>query len=351
MPPCSIKEPIDNERLEKTRLYYKNFMREYRKKQRNEVEFLQAQVEALEEDLRRRAVTADGRLPWRHVAHAMKEDMEIVAQENKALKEESERTYGMLHALYRWVVERASVPVSPDACISTWRNTSLPLNPTIRQQGKEWIMRQMFENTDRIFESCPLNDSVASIYDMDVQFLDECFVVRLYRQYTTGDESFAAYVSRYRENFVQSLKLDSFRRVDPAKTEVEASHSTVMHRLTTSTGEFVNLLSGEFVAIDRAVVVAQNIIDDEGAPHEVANQRNRFLWMDIRRRGDGTATVRQFYATSQAFTKHGGYISLETDAGNFHCDLSTCPSEWKQMMFRRRVLDVFTEANVDLPNI
>ncbi|KAF0705214.1 Aste57867_7100 [Aphanomyces stellatus] len=353
------KEAQASDRLAKTRLYFRNFMRTYRQKEKDEVQHLRSQIYDLEAQLEKLACasstsaskTKDGRLPWNEVATALKEDMDGAMRRNADLKKKSQKLYVVLHGLYNWVLASSQVPESPNSSIPTWRNTSLLANPTGRRCGKEWIMRQMYESADDVFRQrqYPSMDSNEQFYDLNIQFSDDSFNVVARRQVNDKRE-FNYFVQRYRENLFTNMLLQGFIKTS-SDNVAETTESTRLHQLIAASGEFVNILTAEFWdGLDRCMFVVQNIIDDEtiSGPNAAPKLlRHRTMWVEMRRIADGTTKMRNLYMVSQAFTKASGFLPLDVDAVNFYCDLGGCPPEWKELMFRRRVLNIFSEANID----
>ncbi|KAF0693643.1 Aste57867_15406 [Aphanomyces stellatus] len=343
-------------RRARTRLYARNAMRQLRQKEKDEMASLRDEIQHLEGELRRRTrVHGPLLLPWKDVAAALKASSHEVVVANGTLKTRAQTTVAMMRALHRWVAATASsIPVFPTR--PTWRNTSLLAHDASRTLGKAWIVQQMYANTDAVFyaRAFPAVTSDVELYDLDVEFDGaddnvDGFQVVARRQYVQK-RLFCDYVKGYEWNIVQNLKVEGFRRVHN-QTVAETTDATILHRLTTSSGEFVNVLTASFhPRAGRCVFVAQSIVDDEAVTHEPHFQRNRFLWTDMRRVDDETVQIRTLYVMSQAFSKRQGYVPLQDDARRFYCDLSTVPEKFHECVFRRRVREIFNQANVDQPN-
>ncbi|KAF0705844.1 Aste57867_6906 [Aphanomyces stellatus] len=345
---------MERARLEKNRVYYRNFMRSYRQRAKDEAAQLRAQVTALELALSQEKPTtsSSGALPWKDVAEALRQDAQDMTTRNAALKKKSKDVGAMAQALYAWVVATTQIPISPKDCLVTWRNTTLLADTDGggRRRGKAWIMEHMYANTDVVFQQrkFPSWESNTPLFDVNVQFSDACFEIVACRQYTRK-RNFDKWTGVYFERLLQNMLVQGFTHTH-VNTIVERTETTCLHQTTTLAGEFVNLLAAEFRDMDRYVLVVQNIIHDEAIIVEKKRQRRRCMWLDVRRIDNETIKVRTLYIVSQAFGDGGqSYVPLVDDAPQFYCDLNACAEERREQLFRRRVLQIFNESNLANP--
>ncbi|KAF0719747.1 Aste57867_819 [Aphanomyces stellatus] len=308
-------------RKAKKRAYLREFMQGYRQKVKNATQSLKDQVRHLEVECKRRSFTT--LMPWHEVADALRLERSETETEYHALKKKLREVEAVAYTMQQWVLAQSPVPRSPDAVTAswTWRNVTLMADPATRTLGKEWILQQMYFNTDRMFHhhGFPPIESMESMYEMEIQFKDDCIYYHAKRQMETFPPD--AIVRRmYRDRLCSILMTDGYNLVS-VPTIVETTETTTLHQMTTRRGEWINVLVGEFNCDARCVIVAQQIQTDEvlgKAGAKGSRQRSRMMWCvtyDFQRLASGRWMYRTLYLNSQSFLhRDGTYVPLDVEA-------------------------------------
>ncbi|KAF0700856.1 Aste57867_8655 [Aphanomyces stellatus] len=345
----TLRDPAADEATKKAkriqrRGYIRKMMQAYRGKERQERDALRAQVDELERDMQHFLhhgyipVKGMAMLPWREVAAALHEDKSLVLLQQRALTKQVQDAQALLRDMRCWVAAQRGLSLATTT--RTWRNVTLLANPVSRARGKEWIMAHMLHNMEAMFHHHGFSSwDGAPLRDTDLTFSDDgaVFTNVTRMQYALPPEFPAALSARlFRDFLCDTLSVDGFRGVY-VSTIKEMKATTTLHQMTTTTsGEAVNLLCGQFHPdANRVVVVAQQIHDDEAWVHG-RPQKNRMLWFERTTSVCGArSAVRFLYIMQQTQLPSGEYVSLADDARTWGGDLSHLPPATQQAKFRQ----------------
>ncbi|KAF0700835.1 Aste57867_8634 [Aphanomyces stellatus] len=310
---------------------------------KQKVEELAQLRDALADASRRLPMT---RLPWRDVAKALQEQRDEVESDKRTLERYLKEQRRLLHDMQQWVAVQLSLQASPHAGVPTWRNVSLLANPVSRRLGKEWILKHMYLNTDRVFQQYgfpPPNLQVDVKKELRFEFDDEGYVILFKEQLHSVKGSLQRQVSQFYHTLLSLQCMVVF--YSPALSMVieEVDGFTRQYAFVTPRGEFVNVLVGEFHSSNRCVIVGQEIqSDDSVADYYRHHQRNRTFWFDIYTVPDGLRT-RDIKLHSHPFVLGGSNLDRIQDAGDFGLNLSDCPTHLHDIrlhMWAQRILDM-----------
>ncbi|KAF0719239.1 hypothetical protein As57867_001161, partial [Aphanomyces stellatus] len=276
-------------------------------------------------------------LSWKDIALGLQDDANLSKSQSKALRRQVRDQAGLLRDMQRWV-EFTIMTQAPNARTSTWRDVTLLANPASRQLGKEWITKQMYHNTDRMFHQHGFGHPDHVYFTHEILFTDAGLEFVLCRQFTSV-RSIDELVRLNRDNLCNVLLVNLLQV--PETPTVDASGHVTQHQMVSIHGDYVNLVCGEFWndTRDRCVLAIQQIHHDE--LWDATQFRNRTIWLDIRQRGNGAegCTARLLSLASQSHLAGGRSLSVDAEARNWGLDLTACPPAQKEALFRRFATD------------
>ncbi|KAF0700834.1 Aste57867_8633 [Aphanomyces stellatus] len=127
--------------------------------------------------------------PWRDVAKALQEQRAEVESDKRTLERHMKVQRRLLNDMQQWVAAQLSLQTAPNAAVPTWRDVSLLASPVSRWLGKEWILKQLYDQTDHVFQK----------YGFPSPHLEE--TIQGHLSWEFNDEG---YVSMYREQNASS---------------------------------------------------------------------------------------------------------------------------------------------------
>ncbi|RHZ39122.1 hypothetical protein DYB26_013976 [Aphanomyces astaci] len=331
--PVAVQTALDKKL--KQRLYIRKMMRIYRDEHRQSREHLIKRIHELSAHMAELVRRASAReesstlLSWREVSHAMREGVHVSSGETKRLQNQVDVYRGLVDHLYRWIASCEHVTVSLSPTAPSWRMATLLAEPQSRRLGKEWITRQLYHNTGRMFQNFPLSPS-EELSAIDVTFHEGLINISVHRQVTLAASPHQV-LDLYRHHLVDVLMADQFGNA-PIESLAESTDTTVLHQaVVPQSGEFMSLLGGEFhEGPDKTVFVVQQIVDDETQPdhHHTRRQRNRMAELRPQSVGGGTH-VKYAGVSTQSFNQ-GRYFTLDEEASSVGLDLTACPEVDKE---------------------
>ncbi|KAF0719240.1 Aste57867_1163 [Aphanomyces stellatus] len=329
------------EKKRRRRQYFRERQRFHRLKERSKHVLMEEKIRELENILhevkngarRPLPVPASRRgllLPWEDVVDAMKESCEESQERQYNLRRELSASTALLRDMQQFVHDM----VRP----SSWRQTTLFMDPSSRRMGKTWIAQHMYFNAQRVFESyaLPPPGSDDLLQDCNLVFDDDDAGYHLIqRSHIIFDGPMDALVTLNRQAACWFLLLGASAPQDePTAKEVEPP--TRLHQTITDQGECLNIVVGEFRTPDRCVNVIQQIQDDQGWAH-AHRQRNRSTWVEMLQVSATQTKVRVLSLISQSRTADGRLVPLDEEARVF--GLATPET---QDQFRRQFLERLT---------
>ncbi|KAF0700858.1 Aste57867_8657 [Aphanomyces stellatus] len=181
--------------------YIRRMMQQYRQKEKTDLAYLGKDVLALEfalNDLQTnprkgRPSSYDPRapLPWKYIADALRVEHHYVAMQKELLQERLDSVSTLVRDMSQRVATHCTpLPVRPSLLsfhFDIVLHVTLLSGLESRQLGKDWILQQMYHNTDRIFQqyAFPPMDTCHSFRDVDVRFNDDGSFVYVARHQLT----------------------------------------------------------------------------------------------------------------------------------------------------------------------
>ncbi|KAH9194660.1 hypothetical protein AeNC1_003358 [Aphanomyces euteiches] len=334
----------ETEKKLRRRVYMRNMMKIYRDEFKKEMAYLREKEQQLEVQvqhlLQTRCLGGDddssGALPWREVSQALKEEHDEAKAKREKLLTQVMTHRRVVDNMERWVAAQMTIPVSPTTPTSTWRNTTLLGDPTSRQLGKQWIMEQMFHNTDRVFQmyQFPAMDRAHDLYGLEaVPTPNGGFQYIHRRQFDLG-HPLDMLLQLYKDTVYRFMTPDAVYHNNVA---AEESNDTTLRTLHNSNGEVMHLLTRAFSSGQRSVFVGQEILDDDLLPITKPKQRSRMIWFDIVPLSPTKCRLRCLYIYSNFFDNKGESLPFEEEAKGWNFDPSLHPPESLEDRFRTHV--------------
>ncbi|KAF0692634.1 Aste57867_16299 [Aphanomyces stellatus] len=285
-------------------------------------------------------------LSWRDIAQALDDEVSSAHSKQRSLKLELESQTQLVRFMKEWVISNLSIAISPNPICPTWRNCTLMADPQTRQLGKEWITKQMYHNAARVFAThgFPTGPTFASdFYIADVEYTDEG------NEYIMGWQFVSMtpvghLTARFRTLMCDALMTNSFYPIG-ASTIHEASDNTLLHQMVSKTGDYVNMLVGQFddATDEKSVLVVRQILHDDTRP-DVRQQRNRSAWMEIAAAAPGEPTKVRIVLHASHRRTTAGPIPMQDEARMWGCDLTGVPPAHWEARLRRDLLRLMPTA-------
>ncbi|KAF0700840.1 Aste57867_8639 [Aphanomyces stellatus] len=339
---------MSSEKELQRRVYFRNKRRMYRKEEAaarmclvEQVVTLTAHLSQLECADRRKhtapsSAKNDSMLAWVHVARALLDDGRLRHAQHKALKAQVKAQRMLVREMKAWVISNGVLHSELGSRVPTWRDWTLPADAAARKLGKEWIIKQMYHNTDRIFmeNHFPAIDSGETIdFDMDVDLSAESQTTFLFRSQMVLAMDLDEYQAHFSETiFTLRCYVPSYTR-DLPLVVADVEGNTREYGFVTPRHEYVHVLYGEFRTDDRCPL--------RGVPPATPLDMVRISFElfgissshDIHQLPDGRLHRRAFTMQSTSFIDEETPAPWDDDAGDYNVDLSSCPSHLKGLQF------------------
>ncbi|KAF0700854.1 Aste57867_8653 [Aphanomyces stellatus] len=312
----------------KRRGYIRKMMQQYREKERLEFAFLRSSAQQLEDELNAMLAAAipkydaSAMLTWKEVATALEDEKNLVVMQKQALAEQVEDVQALVRDMSKWVAVHTGIPVHPRASMPSWRDVTLFANPASRELGKEWITKQLFFNSERMFRDHGFPDvSGTYFHDTTVSYSDDSFVIVQRSQHEMDPRvPTHLFLQYFTHKSCDAFMVNGLVKPDQC-TIVEATDTTTLHRMTTWNNRRVNLLCGHFRdGPHRNVVVAQDIDDDETVDDD-RPQRRRKMWMERTELPSGRFVIRMLMVVGPSKRREGMHVPLADDVDEVGVDI------------------------------
>ncbi|KAF0689677.1 Aste57867_18914 [Aphanomyces stellatus] len=295
---------------------------------RDEVTHLQNEIDAYMR--RQRGRSASLLLPWKDVAKGLEDESELVAKDNRALKQLCLAQQQTMWTLHRWVVANLAIVTCPNAETQTWRYVTVCADPASRLCAFEWIAQHMQHNTDRVFQQFgfPAIASSTCIDDFSVEYqpsqdVDDGlqFIWRDQRELPYPMEAVRDWFARphclnmvgaARANWPTTAHDRDVVAEDDRVLELQFGGTLRYIHNVRRGGKLIHILFSEWCGLDRCVFATQGIRDDERLPND-AVQRNRMSWFVLDRLGPTRTKMRALNVMSQHISSDG-FVSFEEEA-------------------------------------
>ncbi|KAF0716070.1 Aste57867_3041 [Aphanomyces stellatus] len=291
------------------RAYFRDKQRLHRQREKDELMRLRAEYAVLARELqafqlppRSADISASMsghddhfRLSWQEIAHVFRTELDRAGSERAHLRNKTIVTLECIHALHRVVLAARRRPtatsLSPHWCDPT--HAVLPSRPDARATAKDWFMRQMYHNTDRVFHGFPSTKGPTdSVNVIDVQYAGPTYLHSIEQSQTTFGVSLEAVVDVLRQ------RLHTFWPLPlPVHLTVETTDNTNFYRVPLPFEGHTCLLHGWFSERDRCVMVFRRVQEDDADPRHPVNEKHSMEWIDIRRVSATQTTMRVFSST------------------------------------------------------
>ncbi|KDO24060.1 hypothetical protein SPRG_10847 [Saprolegnia parasitica CBS 223.65] len=282
-------------------------------------------------------------LSWHDVAKALQDDTLEQVRENRSLKRQVAHAKTLLATLQDWMarVVRPNERV-PSLVEETWRHSQLLAgDDASRQVAYEWILRQVYHNTDRALAHVAFPADASNCLDVRVTFGDNPMCPLLSIQVMTQefmpfslDDVAAGYwvaektfASAYRERTTNFL-LDLHTFLQTEHQDIQYLPEEIPY-----SGQHVvryNVLSGRFREHDRMTIALRTILHDEAnCPRDETIEDGRQKWtIDTKqwivadRVGPSLTRCRTFYTIRHPFTSQGD-VALRDLAAVYNVEAAT----------------------------
>ncbi|EQC38237.1 hypothetical protein SDRG_04664 [Saprolegnia diclina VS20] len=280
-------------------------------------------------------------LSWHDVAKALQDDTLEQVRENRSLKRQVAHAKTLLATLQDWMarVVRPNERV-PSLVEETWRHSQLLAgDDASRQVAYEWILRQVYHNTDRALAHVAFPTDASHCLDVHVSFGDDMACPLLCIQVMTQelmpfdlDDVAAGYwvaektfARAYRDQSLAGpLDVDAFSQTQ--RQDIQYLPEEIPYP-----GQRVvryNVLSGRFREPDRMTIALRTILYDEAdRPREDIDDGRQWTidtkqWIVADRVGPSMTRCRTFYTIRHPFTSQGD-VALRDLAAVYNVDAAT----------------------------
>ncbi|OQR86866.1 hypothetical protein ACHHYP_09788 [Achlya hypogyna] len=288
-----------------------------------EVANLRNQVYHLEAERIRLSRARLSSLPWEDVAMALKDDMLTHVRFNRGLKKDRNRLAALTTYLQSLVITLRP-PKALDGFCDTWRHSALFIgDPVARSTGYNWILQQLYHNTNRALQqrSFPMTPTSSPYIDVDVRVSDEnVFSTHVAVEYTlpqplaVAAEGVWIAEETFGDAYRPHCKRRAWRQAFPVQSQPyvryqkeEAGSNSQALQMNILLGRFDEHQDG---ALTKSVVVARSILHDEAAPAPPASWAVAIQqWMVLEATDEGTR-CRTYYSVEHPCTEQG-YVPLQ----------------------------------------
>ncbi|OQR86907.1 hypothetical protein ACHHYP_09786 [Achlya hypogyna] len=277
-------------------------------------------------------------LPWEDVAIGLKEDMLEKVRENRALKQEMEARRRMCQFLHDCLGRSSPFNTVPSLAEETWRHSQLLSGPS-RELGCEWILNQLYHNTERAMAHVQFPDDGRELDCIDVNVVSSGGLIRVevmsqeYLPYALEHvvEAYGIAAASFTKAYLR--KVAGYLDDSKAGVSTDIHYESVLqpHRQHTIC---YNTLSRFFLAGDRCVLALRTILKDDEHPVPTSTWiMNTKQWVVIDRLGPHLTRCRTFYTIDHPCSEAGGYVSV-AEMMRFR-GLPICANEAQNLMLLR----------------
>ncbi|KAF0689675.1 Aste57867_18912 [Aphanomyces stellatus] len=326
--------------LMKKRMRQNVKMQRYRKRLVERADILRAEVAHLEADIdayvvhqQERLRAAPKALPWKEVARAMQEDLDLTKKDNLALRRLCDSQAAISLAMKRWVASSVSLLTSPSGnTVLSWRHVTIGTDPASRVRAFDWITRHLYHNTDYMLQQylfpSASSSEIVNDYIVDVSNAHGLQYIR--RHQISVPYSLEAVRDYFARPYCAHMGGSAFPPSNLANSAAVIAADDQMLRYYDGKLEYahcskaggralVHTLVREFNDPNRAVFVMQNVHDDALLPND-AIQRNRMRWVVLERISPNETKIRMLAIMSRRFSKHG-FVPLVEEALEWGLDV------------------------------
>ncbi|KAH9086518.1 hypothetical protein LEN26_020022 [Aphanomyces euteiches] len=265
------------------REYFRNKRRNYRQRDRDEIERLSAEVQELT------SIAIAATLSWRTITCRLRGEARVCQAERDVLVERFKVQMQLAREMQQWVMVTESIPVSPSTLIP-WQHVALSAHPFHRKHCKEWATQQMYHNTDAAFQAFPRARLDDEIFTFDLEVTEMCISFASYSQIIwPAPLETVRFILRHHLNDI------SFGPVQ--FVAIEWTENTVLFQYKASiprddeAKSISSAVQALFYEADRCVFVLRQIQGD-GLSEVPLRQQQDLLWMDLRPLDDAKTCTR-----------------------------------------------------------
>ncbi|CAK4138326.1 unnamed protein product [Aphanomyces euteiches] len=256
------------------RQYFQRKQREYRRRVKSErlrllEELARLQDRKATDRPRPKLVDEDGMLSWQVVASVYQEATGEAKEKQRRLHDQADANLSLIYYMMRFLQACRPRPIaSISNALPLHQHVTLLGNGEARARSKQWLVQQLYYNTDRFFDTLPAIDASDEFVDCKA----ECAG----RWVNTVDMCQVTWPYSLEE--IKAL----FARPESQKKEVERDGNTVLaHGLMDDKYPWYQL-QGYFYEADRFVVVFRHVHDDEARLERGDADFHEFEWYDRR---------------------------------------------------------------------
>ncbi|KAH9088450.1 hypothetical protein LEN26_019498 [Aphanomyces euteiches] len=272
------------------RLYFRRKQREYRDRVKNERAVLHEVIARLQQEVSKQGpaklLSEDGMLSWQLVASAFQETSRNSKDKHAHLQALVDANSALIYDMTRFL--RACQP-RPTAAITfeqpVHRHVTLVAQQEARVQAKQWLVQQLYHNTDRAFSDFPALDN----YDVFVEAKSKCSG-RWVNTVETCQVVWPYSLEVIKQVFLLPQSQNILCNAD--NFAVERDGNTILARGLYDEKYPWHTLRGHFHEADRFVAVQRSLNHDEAFEDLDDLNYHDMEWIDVRRLSPTQCVVR-----------------------------------------------------------
>ncbi|KAF0719251.1 Aste57867_1174 [Aphanomyces stellatus] len=272
-------------------------------------------------------------LLWRDVAEAIRDARDASVKTNRQLKSRVHAVQTLAEELRVWLSRHGTIiPLGLDPTGQTWRDVTLLGSNVSRHVGKEWITKRMLLNAEHVFEAHGFPGNVRDVFfDTAVAPAEDVGVRYIMRGQSTTGLPLDVLLAMYRQHMCEITTLDltigdiEANKMGMCETRIEETDTTVLHqaiRHHAQLDEVTHMLVGIYrKSDDRAIIVVNNILEDEAMSSHMAamTQRPVQIWFEFQQTAP-TTTHARFLGLFGSACRHKVPLPLALEATTWGVD-------------------------------
>ncbi|CAK4700000.1 hypothetical protein LEN26_011876 [Aphanomyces euteiches] len=272
------------------RKYFRNKQREHRNRLKSEqvrlleeIAHLQAQANNLPSTS---LVCEDGLLSWKIIASVFKDASRLALARKTHLEDLVASEMSLIQAMFGFLASYRPRPNSAIALSTPLHHyLTLVAHREARIQAKQWLVQQLYYNTERAFHNFPAIDSTDEFYKCTAELADP-WINSFESCQAIWPHSFQDIKQMFLDGRCQDILCSQ------TKMEIERDGNTLLARSVPGAKYPWQEIQGHFHEADRFIVVIRYLNDDEAFEGHEDAEFHEMRWIDIRRLSPTRSLVR-----------------------------------------------------------
>ncbi|OQR86912.1 hypothetical protein ACHHYP_09796 [Achlya hypogyna] len=144
---------------------------QFKSKRLREIEYLKKHIYDLQARLSKTKRVRSTLLPWEEVARALADDTLDKVRDNRSLKRELAHNKRLARLLQDWIRSTTPETRQPNIHLESWRHSHIFAgDEATRRVGYEWLIKQLYHNTDRALFPLAFPDDNSYFLDTTISF-------------------------------------------------------------------------------------------------------------------------------------------------------------------------------------